>query len=35
MGEPIDANGTEIWTERRGHGPNVLLIAGLGDPAEA
>jgi pimeloyl-ACP methyl ester carboxylesterase len=35
MGEPIDANGTEIWTERRGHGPDVLLIAGLGDPAEA
>ena len=35
MGEPINANGTEIWTERRGHGPDVLLIAGLGDPAEA
>src|SRR5215213_7236157 len=35
MGEPIDANGTEIWTERRGQGPDVLLIAGLGDPAEA
>jgi pimeloyl-ACP methyl ester carboxylesterase len=35
MGEPINANGTEIWTERRGQGPDVLLIAGLGDPAEA
>jgi pimeloyl-ACP methyl ester carboxylesterase len=35
MGEPINANGTEIFTERRGHGPDVLLIAGLGDPAEA
>jgi pimeloyl-ACP methyl ester carboxylesterase len=35
MGEPIDANGTEIFTERRGQGPDVLLIAGLGDPAEA
>jgi pimeloyl-ACP methyl ester carboxylesterase len=35
MGEPINANGTEFWTERRGHGPDVLLIAGLGDPAEA
>ena len=35
MGEPINANGTELWTERRGHGPDVLLIAGTGDPAEA
>src|SRR3712207_3623298 len=35
MGEPIDANAIEIWTERRGQGPDVLLIAGLGDPAEA
>jgi pimeloyl-ACP methyl ester carboxylesterase len=35
MGEPISASGTEIWTERRGQGPDVLLIAGLGDPAEA
>lgn len=35
MGEHIEANGTTIWTERRGHGPDVLLIAGLGDPAEA
>jgi pimeloyl-ACP methyl ester carboxylesterase len=35
MGEPIHANETEIWTERRGHGPDIFLIAGLGDPAEA
>jgi hypothetical protein len=25
----------EVWIERRGDGPDVLLIAGLGDPAEA
>src|SRR3712207_486095 len=25
----------ELWAERRGDGPDVLLIAGLGDPAEA
>ena len=35
MGESINANGAEIWSERRGEGPEVLLIAGLGDPAEA
>jgi pimeloyl-ACP methyl ester carboxylesterase len=35
MGESIDANGTEFWVERRGSGRDVLLIAGLGDPAEA
>ena len=35
MGEAINANGTELWTERRGQGPDVLLIAALGDPAEA
>jgi hypothetical protein len=23
----------ELWVERRGDGPDVLLIAGLGDPA--
>jgi len=34
MGELINANGAEIWAERRGQGPDVLLIAGLGDPAE-
>jgi pimeloyl-ACP methyl ester carboxylesterase len=35
MGESIRANGTELWVERRRDGPDVLLIAGLGDPAEA
>ena len=35
MGESINANGTELWVERHGQGPDVLLIAGLGDPAEA
>ncbi|MEU4548389.1 alpha/beta fold hydrolase [Nonomuraea dietziae] len=35
MGEPIDVNGTRMWVERRGRGPDVLLIAGLSDPAEA
>ena len=35
MGEPIDIGDIELWTERRGQGPDVLLIAGLGDPAEA
>jgi len=35
MGEAIDIGNIELWTERRGQGPNVLLIAGLGDPAEA
>src|ERR687890_2267859 len=35
MGEAINTGDIEIWTERRGHGPDVLLIAGLGDPAEA
>ncbi|MGC2998545.1 alpha/beta fold hydrolase [Streptomyces sp. G35A] len=35
MGEYLEANGTGIWTEVRGRGPDVLLIAGLSDPAEA
>jgi pimeloyl-ACP methyl ester carboxylesterase len=35
MGASINANGTKLWAERRGDGPDVLLIAGLGDPAEA
>ncbi|MEJ8645942.1 alpha/beta fold hydrolase [Streptomyces sp. MS1.HAVA.3] len=35
MGEYVEANGTTIWTESRGQGPDVLLIAGLSDPAEA
>nr|WP_313897030.1 alpha/beta fold hydrolase [Streptomyces sp. GC420] len=35
MGGYVEANGTTIWTESRGQGPDVLLIAGLGDTAEA
>src|SRR5512134_2286870 len=35
MGQSINANETELWVERSGDGPDVLLIAGLGDPAEA
>ncbi|WP_034241060.1 alpha/beta fold hydrolase, partial [Saccharomonospora iraqiensis] len=35
MGELIDVGRVELWTERRGQGPDVLLLAGLGDPAEA
>jgi pimeloyl-ACP methyl ester carboxylesterase len=32
---PVRAGERELWVERRGSGPDVLLIAGLGDPAEA
>ena len=35
MGEMIKAGDVGVWVERRGQGPDVLLIAGLGDPAEA
>ena len=35
MGEHVRAGGLSLWAERRGTGPDVLLIAGLGDPAEA
>jgi pimeloyl-ACP methyl ester carboxylesterase len=31
----IDIGDLEIWVVRRGEGPDVLLIAGLSDPAEA
>jgi pimeloyl-ACP methyl ester carboxylesterase len=31
----IRAGDLDLWVERRGTGPDVLLIAGLGDPAEA
>ncbi|MER5219966.1 alpha/beta fold hydrolase [Streptomyces flaveus] len=31
----INVDGTEFWVERRGRGPDVLLVAGLSDPAEA
>ena len=32
---PIHTGALELWVERTGDGPDVLLIAGLGDPAEA
>jgi pimeloyl-ACP methyl ester carboxylesterase len=35
MGEMIKAGGAGLWVEHRGQGPDVLLIAGLSDPAEA
>jgi pimeloyl-ACP methyl ester carboxylesterase len=35
MGERVQAGDVELWVERHGQGPDVLLIAGLGDPAEA
>ena len=35
MGDRVLADDVELWVERRGRGPDVLLIAGLGDPAEA
>jgi hypothetical protein len=35
MGEMIKSGNVGLWMERRGQGPDVLLIAGLGDPAEA
>jgi pimeloyl-ACP methyl ester carboxylesterase len=31
----INTGALELWVERKGEGPDVLLIAGLGDPAEA
>ena len=35
MGDRVLADDVELWVEHRGQGPDVLLIAGLGDPAEA
>jgi pimeloyl-ACP methyl ester carboxylesterase len=32
---PVHTGELDLWVERRGDGPDVLLIAGLGDPAEA
>jgi pimeloyl-ACP methyl ester carboxylesterase len=34
MGGHVRAGEIDIWAEQRGDGPDVLLIAGLGDPAE-
>ena len=33
-GRPIAAGDVELWVEQRGAGPDVLLLAGLSDPAE-
>jgi pimeloyl-ACP methyl ester carboxylesterase len=35
MGEQVRAGSLDLWVERRGPGPEVLIIAGLGDPVEA
>jgi pimeloyl-ACP methyl ester carboxylesterase len=35
VGEQMKAGDAELWVEGNGDGPDVLLIAGLGDPAEA
>jgi pimeloyl-ACP methyl ester carboxylesterase len=35
VGGYVRAGGLDLWAERRGRGPDVLLIAGLGDPVEA
>jgi pimeloyl-ACP methyl ester carboxylesterase len=35
MGQHMQAGDLDMWVERQGTGPDVLLIAGLGDPAEA
>jgi len=35
MGEHVRAGGLDIWTEQVGHGPDVLLIGGLGDTVES
>jgi pimeloyl-ACP methyl ester carboxylesterase len=32
---PVRTRELDLWVERRGDGPDVLLIAGTGDPAEA
>lgn len=34
MGRRVDVGDGELWVEQRGDGPDVLLIAGLGDPLE-
>jgi len=35
MGQFIQAEGTKLWVECRGQGPDVLLLHGLGDSVEA
>ena len=35
MSELVKAGAVDLWVERRGEGSDVLLLCGLGDPAEA
>jgi pimeloyl-ACP methyl ester carboxylesterase len=35
MGEQVRAQNVDLWVERRGQGPEVLILSGLGDPVEA
>jgi pimeloyl-ACP methyl ester carboxylesterase len=35
MSTTVHDDGTALWFEQRGAGPDVLLVAGLGDPLEA
>jgi hypothetical protein len=35
MAGPVRAGDVDLWMDQRGEGPDVLLIAGLGDAAEA
>jgi pimeloyl-ACP methyl ester carboxylesterase len=35
MSELVKAGAVDLWAERRGEGPDVLLICGLGDPPAA
>src|SRR3954453_10839380 len=35
MGGHVPAGNLDIWTERVGEGPDVLLIGGLGDTVES
>ena len=35
MGQHVRAGDLDIWTERVGQGPDVLLIGGLGDTVES
>jgi 3-oxoadipate enol-lactonase len=35
MGQHVHAGELDLWTEQLGHGPDVLLIGGLGDTVES
>ena len=32
---PVPAGDVALWVDQRGDGPDVLLLAGLSDPAES